>query len=234
MDKRPRCDNLCLAALSLGAGCTDVLTFLTLGDLFSSAMTGNTALIAISIGRGDLLAASRSTAALIGFVIGVAVATLLGATWLVHPDTRRTVIRLLWYELVVIGALTVLWAASGEPIQGVARYTVILLSAFCMGTQAVCARGINISGINTIIFTTVLINIVTRTTSVLTRRKAWLPAPIDVQPLVETFAAYAGGALLAGMFSSRYREMLIWVPVVAVMFAVGFLEVAARPERGMA
>jgi uncharacterized membrane protein YoaK (UPF0700 family) len=46
-------------ALSLASGCTDVLSFLKLGDLFTSAMTGNIALLAISIGRGGVLAASQ-------------------------------------------------------------------------------------------------------------------------------------------------------------------------------
>jgi uncharacterized membrane protein YoaK (UPF0700 family) len=228
MNGRNRHDALCLASLSLGAGCTDVLTFLALGDLFTSAMTGNTALIAISVGRGDLLAASRSLSALIGFVCGVALATVLGSVWQMPPDTRRVVSRLLGFELVILVACSALWAASGEPTQGVARYTIILLSAFCMGTQAVAARGINISGINSIIFTTALINIVARTTSVLTGTKAWLPTPTDVRPLAETFAAYAIGALLAGLFASRHREMLIWVPVAAVMFAYGLARQALR------
>lgn len=83
-------------------------------------------------------------------------------------------------------------------------------------------------------FTTVLINIVTRMASVLTHTKAWLPTPADVRPLPETFAAYAGGALLAGVFSSRDRGVLIWVPVTGVIFAAGFSEIAARPERNTA
>ncbi len=43
--------NLGLTWLSLGSGCTDVLSFLKLGDVFTSPMTGNTALLAIAIGR---------------------------------------------------------------------------------------------------------------------------------------------------------------------------------------
>jgi len=63
---------LVLAWLSLSAGFTDVLTFLKLGDLFTSAMTGNVALLAIGISRGQLFAASWSFAALLGFSFGVA------------------------------------------------------------------------------------------------------------------------------------------------------------------
>src|SRR5271154_6702910 len=71
--------DLGLAWLSLASGCTDVLTFLKLGDLFASAMTGNMALLALAIGRGQMLAASRSFTALLGFTLGAALATLIDA-----------------------------------------------------------------------------------------------------------------------------------------------------------
>ena len=57
--------NVCLASLSFASGCTDVLTFLKLGNVFTSAMTGNTALLAIEIGRSDMAGASRALMALL-------------------------------------------------------------------------------------------------------------------------------------------------------------------------
>ena len=93
------CDNLGLAALSLASGCTDVLSFLELGNLFASAMTGNTALLAVAIGSGELLAASRSLTALVGFGLGVALATAVKAAWHVPPDARRGLSWLLLLEL---------------------------------------------------------------------------------------------------------------------------------------
>ena len=82
-----------LACLSLVSGCVDVLSFVELRDLFASAMTGNTALLALATSRGDWLAASRSLSALLAFGLGVALATVmntpchwsardaLGASW---------------------------------------------------------------------------------------------------------------------------------------------------------
>ena len=37
-----------------------MLAFIKLGHLFTSAMTGNTALLAIALGQGDVAAAGRS------------------------------------------------------------------------------------------------------------------------------------------------------------------------------
>jgi Protein of unknown function (DUF1275) len=51
---RTRYDNLGLASLSLASGCIDVLSFLKPGDVFTSAMTGNAALLAIAIGQGSV------------------------------------------------------------------------------------------------------------------------------------------------------------------------------------
>ena len=63
-----------LISLSFASGCTDVLTFLKLGNVFTSAMTGNTALLAIEIGRSDTAGASRALTALLAFTLGVALA----------------------------------------------------------------------------------------------------------------------------------------------------------------
>jgi uncharacterized membrane protein YoaK (UPF0700 family) len=69
--------DLGLALLGLASGSTDVMAFLTLGNIFTSAMTGNTALLAIWFGQGRLLSALLSFLALVGFMFGVTVATAM-------------------------------------------------------------------------------------------------------------------------------------------------------------
>src|ERR1700732_4446002 len=71
--------DLALTALALGSGVTDVATFLTLGAVFTSAMTGNTALLGIAISHGDILAGAHSVSALLGFTFGAALATAIVA-----------------------------------------------------------------------------------------------------------------------------------------------------------
>jgi len=83
--KRIAVIDLGLTTLAMGSGVTDVTTFLTLGDVFTSAMTGNTALLGIALSQGRLLSAAHSFSALLGFAIGAA----LGATIYLgkHPNT---------------------------------------------------------------------------------------------------------------------------------------------------
>ena len=42
-----------LALLGFASGCMDALAFFNLGEVFPSAMTGNTALLGLALGQGD-------------------------------------------------------------------------------------------------------------------------------------------------------------------------------------
>src|SRR5262249_51568630 len=186
---RLRYENLSLGSLSFGSGCIDVLSFLGLGDVFTSAMTGNTALLAIAIGQGRILAASRSVCSLLGFTIGVMLAALLYAPWSVQSNDRRSLTRILLLELVFLGGCSALWAANPQPMDGGAVYAIIALASLSMGIQAVGARSINSSGISTIVFTSGLIHIVMSATGRVAGRGSVMKAPSDHGHLL-AFAAY--------------------------------------------
>lgn len=227
--KRTIHEDLGLGLLSIGAGCTDVLAFLKLGDLFTSAMTGNTALLAIAIGSGHLLAASRSLCALVGFALGVVVATVISDSRRAQEQDRRGVLRrLLPLELVFLGGCAALWSANAHSLQGVVLYAVIALSALSMGIQAVAARHSNSSGISTIVFTTNLINILISATRALARLPAAAGAPARAGAHLQAFVAYAGGAALAALLVYRWVQAAIWIPVAVVLCAFGFFELAER------
>src|SRR6185312_9207655 len=119
-----------LAWLSLVSGCIDVLSFIALKDLFASAMTGNTALLALAMSRGDWLAASRSLSALLAFGLGVAVGTLIYPSK--HQSTRIGIRWLLVLELIFLTGCSILWSASSRPLEGSTLYAVIVLLALSM------------------------------------------------------------------------------------------------------
>ena len=110
--------SLGLAWLSLASGCTDVMSFLKLGDLFASAMTGNSALLAIALARGQMLPASRSLTALAGFMLGASLATLTAVPGEAPQNTPRRLRALLLMEIVLIGGCAALWSVSPDPIEG--------------------------------------------------------------------------------------------------------------------
>ncbi|OYW11995.1 MAG: DUF1275 family protein, partial [Acidiphilium sp. 37-67-22] len=68
--------DLTLAALAFVSGSADIFAFLKFHDVFTSAMTGNTALLGLALGQGHILAAQRSLAALFGFCCGSIAGTI--------------------------------------------------------------------------------------------------------------------------------------------------------------
>jgi len=225
-----RC-SLGLAWLSLASGCTDVLSFLKLGDLFTSAMTGNTALLAVALARGQVLPASRSLTALLGFMLGASLATLMQVLGRTPQNTRGRLSYLLLLEIVLLGGCAALWSVSAEPIQGQALYCVILLSAVSMGIQGVVARHINVSGISTIVFTSVLISMVMSITTRFAGSSNPSVLPLGTRAHVGTFTAYVGGAALAAIMVSDYLVWLVRIPMTAVLLALCCSELPYQQQR---
>lgn len=211
---------LTLAWLSFASGSTDVLSFLRFGDVFTSAMTGNTALLVIAIGQGHLLAASHALTALLGFTLGAALAALPGAFEHATRGPRARLLRLLLIEIACLGGGAALWSLGHYSLDSRTIFPVILLSALSMGIQGVAARIINSSGISTIVFTSVLISIMTSLIETFSHRDD--KAPVGrVRPHLGSFGAYALGGLLAGALVTAQVQILVWIPMAAVIAALG-------------
>jgi uncharacterized membrane protein YoaK (UPF0700 family) len=217
--------------LSFASGSTDVLSFLEFGDVFTSAMTGNTALLAIAIGRGHLLAASRSLTALVGFAAGVMLAVAVRDLGGGARDPQRTLRRLLLVEIVCLGGCAALWSASRASLVGDVLYVVIMLSAVSMGIQGVAARVIGATGVSTIVFTSVLISIVMSLTATFGRRSSQVAPLADIRAHLATFAAYALAGLLAGVMATYGAGLLVWLPMIAVIIALVSSYLGPQRER---
>ena len=215
---------LLLLSLSFAAGATDVLSFLDFGGVFTSAMTGNTALLALAIGRGQVLAAAHSLTALFGFVVGALIGEALASSG-ERSLSPASVRRLLIVELAAIAACAALWTAVARAADAM-LYPVILLSAIGMGVQGVAGRLANSVAINTVVFTSVLIRIVTALADRLMPRPRPRAAP-SIAPHLEAFAAYGLGGLLAGVLSLTGTTLLPWLPVIAVIAALASLRARA-------
>ncbi len=210
-----------LVWLSLAAGSTDALSFLALRNLFTSAMTGNTVLLAVAVGRGDWTAATRAFCALAAFSLGVAIGAVLEAEWRGEAARTRTFHRLLRLELAILAVCAALWSTGPVPLRGPRLYAVITLSAAGMGIQAVAALTADSRGISTIVFTTVLVRIVSRVVTGAARFGAGTRAvPGSLPSHLRTFAAYAGGAALAAGLWSRFLGAIVWLPAAAVLLAL--------------
>jgi len=231
---------LVLAALAFCSGTMDVASFLTLGNVFTSAMTGNTALLGIALSQGNFLSAAHTLSALIGFIIGAALAAVIGLRLAPSPilprlpgrlrkGGNRDLIRaLLATEILCLVTVGVMLTIIGAPADSAAVFWLILVSAVGMGIQGVTARHIHSSGINTIVFTSTLISIVISLGELLTRHSSTAALSSDAKRQIGIFLAYGFGAVLAGLLIGLVWPIVAWIPAVAVLIALGCCEAAGR------
>ncbi|HEX4224933.1 MAG TPA: YoaK family protein [Pseudonocardiaceae bacterium] len=133
-----------LVALAAGSGATDAFSFVALGHVFTSVITGNLVLVGVSIG-------ALSFTDVLDIAIAVAcylLATAAAARFLhdrVPADTVWTtaLTRMLVAEAVVQAVVLALWVVA--PI----RLLLIGLCAVAMGAQSATVRAVPGTGLST-------------------------------------------------------------------------------------
>ncbi len=213
-----RRQDVVLGLLSLVAGGIDVLSYLALG-VFTSAMSGNTIVLGLALGEGNLAEAANSLLAFVGYILGVAAATPLGSSR-VDEDGSRARHRVLLAEAVLLAAFAALWAVRvGIPGFPSFRRELILLAGAGMGLQAAVARKMNVPGINTVVFTSTLTAIVGALADAAFRR-----APRRVQPQtwrqIGAFVLYLASAVGIGALSLHNATLAAVPPFACVLLAL--------------
>lgn len=204
--------------LSFASGSMDALSFLKLGEVFTSAMTGNTALLGLALGRGNLLAASRSLAAFLGFLAGVSLGALLLRTDDAAARWSAAVLRVIRIETGCLLAFCALWLAAASPAAAAALYGLILLSALAMGLQTAAVAHMRVPGVTTTYFTGTLATVIG---GVIGRRGAPGPPGRDTRRQGLIFLAYLVSACLTGVVAQHSATILAILPLAAVS-AVAF------------
>ena len=223
-----RNNNVGMGLLAITAGTLDVIGFLMLGHVFASAMTGNTALLGIAVGGGRILEASQPFTALLGFVAGAALASMVDRPD--EPSSRQTTTlrTLLLAEIVCLAGFAILWQMIDHPSGGLAHYILILLCSFAMGVQGIAAKTINAPGVNTIVFTSTVVSIVSSVTQILLGRTKNVALKRATRHQIAVFCAYGMGVLVAGFLEWADFSLLVYMPVAAVSLALASFEISFR------
>jgi uncharacterized membrane protein YoaK (UPF0700 family) len=217
-----------LALLGFAAGVMDALAFFHLGEVFPSAMTGNTAMLGLMLGQGDVSAASRPAAAFAGFLAGAAAAASADL-WLDRLPSPRAVFWLLALEACLLAAFALAWRLITWPAAGAGLYGLIVAASFGMGIQGVAARMASRPGITTIVFTSTLTAIVASVINAIYRTPHKLPFAIKRQ--IATFCIYGAGAAICGLLASHGAAIAI-LPFAAVAGAAFFHRRSQEKGRG--
>jgi uncharacterized membrane protein YoaK (UPF0700 family) len=127
--------------LTLTTGAVDAASFLALGNVFSSVITGNLVLLGLAAGTGRAELAVHSGVALAGYMAGVAAGAPLAArrhdaagTW--PPSVTVT----LGVELVILVAFSVGWELAGTHPAGGVQLALVAVLAAAMGMQSAAVR----------------------------------------------------------------------------------------------
>lgn len=206
--------DLCMLLLTAAAGFSDVIGYTKLGQVLPSAMTGNTALLGLALGQDRLLAASRSIAALLGFVVGGGIASFMLGD---EPPGPAASVRALAVELVALVTFAAIWLATAPAFGDTALYTMIVLAAAGMGMQSALARRIALPGITTVVFTSTLTAIVGALVRGIRQRDPLLPAATRRQ--LAALAIYIVAAIVAGFAAWQGSAVICVLPLGAVLGA---------------
>ena len=147
-DKRGR--GIALGLLSSTAGVMDGTAFLALGEVFTSAMSGNTVVLGVALGEGRISVALHALAAFLGYASGAA----LAAVPLHSPHSRHRADDLPGDR----GSCRVCRGLElvGGPAGSTEVYVLIVLSAIAMGLQGAVGRALALPGVPTIVITSTL------------------------------------------------------------------------------
>ncbi|MEW9528271.1 DUF1275 family protein [Microbispora sp. NPDC049125] len=177
--------------LAAAAGATNAISFLGLGGVFTSVMTGNLVLLGLSAGRPDPALAGQAAGAFAGFIAGVlAGSRAMGPVVVGHPDWPRRMTVALGVELLLLTVLTAAWAVTGGRPEPGGRPALIVVASLAMGVQSGVARGFGIAGLSTTFFTGTLTGVLG---GLVTQGGV---RPHNVAPLAALAAGAAGGGWL--------------------------------------
>lgn len=218
-----------IVLLTVTTGAVDATSFLSLGHVFSSVVTGTMVLLGIAAGTHDPGLALNCAVALASYIAGVAVGAPLAVRragrWLegwplrrAHRATKHHEIWPSWLtvalalEFCVLAAFCLGWElASGRP-SGVAQRLLLATVGVAMGIQGATIR--QLGEISTTYLTGTLTGLIS---GLVTGRR-----PSGLWRSLGIFAALVIGALVAALITT-YQPVLLPIVVLAPIALVVWL-----------
>ena len=155
-----------LVVLTMTAGAADVISFLSLGRVFTALQTGNLMFLALALGGSGPTPAWWPVLSLAAFTGGA----ILGAGVISHLGERRWILRVMGLEAALLAAAgtTTLVLSVDTPSTG-SRSAAIALVALAMGVQSIAAQRLRIPGMSTQVIQGSLVTLISTVVSRLSR-----------------------------------------------------------------
>jgi uncharacterized membrane protein YoaK (UPF0700 family) len=194
--------------LTVTAGAVNAVSFLALGKVFSSVITGNLVLLGVAATTHSSAEAIHAGLAIAGYAAGV----LIGAPLAARRSHQAgawpvSVTATLGAELVVLAGFCIGWELSdGSPHDG-GQLALLIVAAAAMGMQSAAVR--RLGQMSSTFLTSTLLTVLA---SLSTRSR-----PEGLGRSLGALAALVVGALAGGILA---RSAYAWLPV-AVLLPVG-------------
>ena len=224
---------LLLLTLTLAAGWTDALSYLAVGRVFASFMTGNILFIGISIAQGNLALLLRAGVTVVLFLVGLTLGSRYLQTLPIRQPVaswRSTFARYLLGEGLILLAFALVWSLAGDLAQHPAVQVVLLgIAAFGMGLQGALLGAFNILNVNTVALTGTELLLGVRLAQRIGRQSADQPggAGTNALFLVALMLAYALAALVVAL-----AVPWIGTEFIPCLLVAGAVVVLLTPEQG--
>ena len=206
--------DIMLLVLTAAAGLVDAISYLEMGHVFTAMMTGNTVLLALAIGQGEVMAALRSTLALVAFSVGAAGGAMVLQRGRARGEWPSIVTATLAIEAVALGIFALMWRVKGAaaPSDDPVILVLIALSGLAMGIQAAAVRHLGVPGVASTYITGTLTSLMAELVTGSATRHLRL--------LASVFLVYGAGALIGTVLQARSSSLLAWLPFVCVVAVV--------------
>ncbi|MEV5707088.1 YoaK family protein [Actinoallomurus sp. NPDC052274] len=214
--------------LALGSGAADAFSFVALGAVFTSVMTGNLVLLGVAVVHTDAGGAVRSVVSITAYATGV----LGAASWL--RDTSPAdpgpwpdrVVAALTVVPVAQAAVLAGWLAAAARPGTAPQVALIAGAAAAMGVQSTAVNTLAVSGAATTYLTGTLTSLMTET--------ATTGSPLTMRRRAAVLTAALGGAALEAVLLTWVRPVAPALPLLAALTVVAAMTVGRavpRPRR---
>lgn len=219
-----RLRNILIVVLAFTSGFIDAISFLGLA-VFASVMTGNTVLLGLAIGTGNVPLGLGALFALVGYIGGVILGVrIVGQFTIQQKIWPNTVTKAFVIEALVLLMLAIGGLFSGSKPSDLVLYTFVVFASVAMGVQSAAVNALGISGISTTYITgtwTSLISSLARPNRQRTSKSKGTSTEILTTRLqAMVVVAYIVAAVTGGISEINWSLKAAIIPVITVGFVI--------------
>jgi uncharacterized membrane protein YoaK (UPF0700 family) len=208
-----------VAGLSFASGAVDGLSYLALGGIFASFMSGNTIFLGLRIGAGNISSALQPLDAMIGYIAGVTLTAFMGYSSSNEQEIwPRNATKSVGIEFVLLVMFAIGGFLGGVMPNQVTVYVLIALASIAMGIQSAVVYALRVYGVITTAisatWTGAIIGLVDLRRSPPTKRTPEQEHNVGIQIIV--LLSFVLGATAGGLAETRFSLEAAIIPVVII------------------